>query len=169
MDYIEDDEPYNEDEYQTFECGEMDDQTFNDFKIEKLREREGAKILKRKFKGGRLIALLSGCLLLSGCFDVTPRDVELEATAQAFADAAEQCLYDVRDDIEYYGDSDNCTKMLDRTSRAYTDNLEVQMSYFDEAVPRHAYIAQYGQKIGWMAVALSNAHHPNRHPISSLW
>lgn len=106
---------------------------------------------------------------LTGCIDVVGRDMELERAATAFSKAADDCLIDVRDKRIPYARSYNCTARLDKASSAYTSFPNMKTTYTDEAVPRHAYIAEGAKSVAWSAVALSNAMLQNAEPVFSLW
>lgn len=106
---------------------------------------------------------------LSGCVDVVGRDMDMERAATNFSKAAEDCLLDVRDKNIPYAHSNNCTKQLDRTSSAYTSLPNFRFTYMEEAVPRHAYIAESAKSVAWSAAALSNAMYRNVEPVLSLW
>jgi hypothetical protein len=46
---------------------------------------------------------------------------------------------------------------------------DVELTYHDRAVPRHAYVAAEAKATAWSAVALSNAFHPDQPRTVSLW
>ena len=106
---------------------------------------------------------------LTGCIDVVSRDMEIERAATAFSKAADDCLLDVRDKRIPYARSYNCTVRLDKASSAYTSLPNIKLTYTDEAVPRHAYIAEGAKSVAWSAAALSNAMFQNAEPVFSLW
>lgn len=108
-------------------------------------------------------------LALTGCVDVVSRDMEMERAAMRFSKAADDCLLDVRDKRIPYAQSHNCTKLLDRTSAAYMSSSKAKLTYIDEAVPRHAYIAESAKAVAWSAAALSNAMFRTSEPVLSLW
>jgi len=117
----------------------------------------------------KTIFALPGLLTLTGCVDVVGRDLEIEAVAKRFSKAAEQCLLDVRDRNIPYSRSRNCTQRLSETSEAYINISKVKLIYWDEAVPRYAYIAENAKSVAWSAAALSNAIYRNTEPVTSLW
>ena len=115
---------------------------------------------------------LSAILLftLSGCVDVVFRDPKIESAAQAFSNAASDCLLDVRDNDIPYFKSINCTKRLTQTSAVYTSFSDTKPVYTDEAIPRHAYIAEGAKSMAWSAAAISNAKYRDAEPVLfSLW
>src|SRR5687768_219324 len=104
-------------------------------------------------------------LLVGGCMDITARDTAMEKAAAEFSAVAEQCLLDVRDRSIPYGRSSNCTGRLHQASLAYTNFQNFHLIYKDEAVPRHAYVAEVAKSAAWSAAALSNATFRNVEPI----
>ena len=108
-------------------------------------------------------------LLLTGCIDVVSRDFDMERAAKDFSKAAEDCLLDVRDNNRPYMQSRNCTDRLKLASAAYAKFPNMQLTYTDEAVPRHGYIAEEAKTMAWSAVAFSNATYRNTEPVFALW
>ena len=108
-------------------------------------------------------------LLLTGCIDVVSRDFDMERAAEDFSKAAEACLLDVRDNNRAYMQSHNCTERLKLAGAAYTKFPNMELTYTDEAVPRHAYIAESAKTKAWIAAALSNATYRNVEPVFALW
>ena len=108
-------------------------------------------------------------LPLAGCLDVISRDLDMESAAMAFSKAAEVCLLDVRDNNRPYMQSPNCTDRLKLASAAYTKFPNMQLTYTDEAVPRHAYIAESARTMAWIAAAISNANYRDVEPVIAIW
>ena len=108
-------------------------------------------------------------LPLAGCLDVISRDLDMESAAMAFSKAAEACLLDVRDNNRPFMRSPNCTDRLKLASAAYTSFPNMKLSYTDEAVPRHRYIAEEAKTMAWNAAAFSNATYRNAEPVFALW
>ena len=117
----------------------------------------------------KLFLSLVTVFVLSGCVDAVGRDMEMERAAQNFSNAADECLYDVRDRHIPYARSYNCTKQLDRTSSVYLSFPNTKLIYTGEAAPRHAYIAEVAKSVAWSALALSNGMYRNQEPVLSLW
>jgi hypothetical protein len=112
---------------------------------------------------------LCSALLASGCLDVVGRDSAMEKAATEFSEAADQCLLDVRDRKIPYSKSQNCTGRLHQASLAYSNFPDFRLTYSDQPVPRHAYIAESANSVAWSAAALSNAIHKDADPVLGLW
>ena len=107
-------------------------------------------------------------LVLVGCVDVSLRDSELERLADRLSNLADACLIDVRDKNVPYLNSTNCVGMGE-ASASYLSRGGVQLTYTEQAAPRHAYTAVSAKSTAWSAAALSNAFHRNRPPVVALW
>ena len=103
------------------------------------------------------------------CVDVVRRETEMERTARALQEAADQCLLDVRDRGVSYRGSSNCTTRLDDAATAYVSFPSMKLTYANESVPRHAYIAESAKAVAWSAAAWSNAKFCDEEPVFSLW
>lgn len=84
----------------------------------------------------------------------------LELVANAFSDAAEKCLLDVRDRKIKYDKSPSCTS-LEALSKQYID----AGGMWNDTPAKSALVAEQARTMAWMALAISETGNP----ALSIW